>query len=293
MAYGLPVTVRTVLDGLHLPECPRWHDGGLWLCDMWGHEVLRIAADGEREVVHRFPDDDDPGGIGWLPDGTMLVVGMERRVVHRLEDGRATVHADLSHLSPFQLNDMVVGADGTAYVTQFGWDLWGGGEYRDSEVIRVRPDGTADVAATDMGVPNGIALTDDGGTLVVAEPGAARISRFTVGPDGGLSDRSVVELETAPGATRVAPDGLCLDEQGGIWFADPMGARVVHLGPDGRPDRELAFPDEHPLACVLGGPDRRTLYVCVGGVVSKPRRPPDPGGRLVAIEVDVAGAGRP
>ena len=285
--------MRTVLDGLHLPECPRWHDDTLWLCDMWGHEVLRLTDAGEREVVHRFPDDDDPGGTGWLPDGTMLVVGMEQRVVHRLVDGRTELHADLRELAPFQLNDMVVAADGTAYVTQFGFDLWGGGEYRDSEVIRVRPDGSADVAATDMGVPNGIALSEDGRTLVVAEPGAARISTFAVGTDGGLADRRVTELEKAPGATYVAPDGLCLDEEGGVWFADPMGARVVHLDADGRPDRELPFPDEHPLACVLGGSDRKTLFVCVGGVVSKPQRPPEPGGRLVAVEVDVAGAGRP
>lgn len=279
-------------DGLHLPECPRWQDGALFLSDMWGHEVLRFDAGGGRQVVHRFADDEDPGGLGWLPDGRLLVAGMERRVVWRVDGSDAMVHADLRHLSPFQLNDMVVAPDGTAWVTQFGWDMWGGGTYADSTVIRVSPDGRAEVAAEGMAVPNGIALTADGTRLVVAEPGAGRISRFAVTP-GGLTDRTTVALPLAAGAAHVTPDGLCLDAAGGTWVADPMGGRVLHLDAAGTVDRDLAVPGGHPLACVLGGHDRRTLFICVGGHTVKPTRPPEPTGRVLTLEADVPGEGTP
>lgn len=280
-----------LLDGLQLPECPRWHDGALWLSDMWAHEVLRVDAGGRAEVVHRFPDDEDPGGLGWLPDGRLLVAGMEGRVVHRIEDGEVVVHADLRDLAPFQLNDMVVAADGTAYVTQFGFDMWGGGPFADTTIIRVTPDGAATVAAEGMAVPNGIALTEDGSTLVVAEPGAGRISRFRV-VDGELTDREQLPLEKADGADFVTPDGICLDEDGGIWAADPLGHRVIHVQ-DGVIDRVLPVPDLAPLACVLGGPERRTLFVCASGQHHKPTRTPDATGRVLTFEADVPGRGTP
>ena len=123
-------------DDLHFPECPRWHDGSLWLSDMWGHAVYRFEVDGSRTLVHRFGDDEEPGGLGWLPDGRMLVVGMEGRVVYRLEGGEAVVHADLRNIAPFQLNDMVVAPDGTAYATlapgattSFGFTVQHGGNW--------------------------------------------------------------------------------------------------------------------------------------------------------------------
>lgn len=287
--FGAGMTPRALATDLHLPECPRWHAGSLWLSDMWAHLVLRFDADGARNVVHRFPDDEDPGGLGWLPDGRMLVVGMEGRVVYRIDDGQPVVHADLRDLAPFQLNDMVVASDGTAYVTQFGWDMWGGGDYADTVLIRVAPDGTADVAADAMAVPNGVAVRGD--QLVVAEPGAGRISRFSI-TDDGLIDRLTIPLDKAPGAAYVTPDGLCLDAAAGIWVADPLGHRVLHLTDDAV-DREIAIAEGHPLACVLGGPDRTTLFVCVGGEVSKPKRPSQPSGRLVAFEVEVPGEGAP
>jgi sugar lactone lactonase YvrE len=276
--------------GLHLPECPRWHDGALWLSDMWGHTVLRYGADGAAHVVHRFEEDEDPGGLGWLPDGRLLVVGMESRVVHRIEGDRAVVHADLRDLAPFQLNDMAVAPDGTAYVTQFGYDLWGHGAYAESAVIRVTPDGTVSVAAEALGVPNGIAVRGD--ELVVAEAGAGRISRFRITAEG-LRDRRTIELEKKPGAAYVSPDGLCLDADGGIWTADPSGQRVLHVTADGTVDLELPIDDGHPLACVLGGPDRRTLFVCVGGHLSRPTRPPEPTGRVLTFAAEVPGEGTP
>jgi sugar lactone lactonase YvrE len=286
--------LRQVLGDLHLPECPRWYDGALWLSDMWGHEVLRVDEDGVRRVVHRFPDDENPGGLGWLPDGRQLVVGMEGRVIYVLDGDHRAVYADLRDLATSRLNDMIVATDGTAYVSQFGWDVWDGDTHADTTIIRVHPDGRADTAAGAMDGPNGIALTDDGTTMVVAEPGGGRISRFTVTSDGDLVDRRVVPLERAPGAAHVTPDGLCLDAEGGVWIADPLGHRVLHLSADDAVDRVLPVDDGRPFACVLGGPGRRTLYICVGGnQITRPTGPSTPLGRLLALEVAVPGAGRP
>lgn len=277
-------------DGLVFPECPRWHDDALWCVDMWAHTVLRFAPDGTAEVVHRF-DDEDPGGIGWLPDGSLLVVGMEGRVVYRVADGTATVHADLREHSPAALNDMVVDADGTAYVTQFGYDLFGGGEFAMADLVRVGPDGAVDVVAGDMAVPNGAAIDEDGDRLFVAEPGAGRVAVFRLGPDGP-TDRTENPLEPVPDAPYVAPDGICLDSAGGIWVADPMLHRVFRVE-DGRTTDQIDTPGVHPTACVLGGPDRRTLYVTAAEEVSKAHRALGDTGRVLAFEVEVGGAGTP
>jgi len=276
-----------------MPECPRWRDGALWLADIWGHQVLRVDADGSPHVVHEFPEEEDPAGLGWLPDGRLLVVGMLGRVVYVVDGGVASVYADLRDLAPFPLNDMIVADDGTAYVSGFGWDVWGGGAYVDSPLIRVRPDGRIDTVAEAMMAPNGMALTGDGRTLVVAEPAGGRLSRFRVTSSGDLADRQIIALERAEGAAYVTPDGICLDAEGAVWAADPMGRRVIRLLSDGATDRVIPVDDGFPLACVLGGGDRRTLFVAVGAATSKNDRPLEPGGRLVALEVETPGAGRP
>jgi len=287
------VTPRLVLDGLDMPECPRWRDGSLWLSDIWGHRVLELAADGSTRVVHEFPDDEDPSGLGWLPDGRLLVVGMLGRVVYAIDHTGASVYADLRDVSPFPLNDMIVTGHGTAYVGGFGWDIWGGGTYAASPVFRVRPGGAVDVAAEAMAAPNGMALTADGATLVVAEPAAGRLSRFTVTPDEDLTGRQLVPLPRADGATHVTPDGICLDATGAVWAADPIGRRVIRVLADGELDAVIPIDGGYPVACVLGGPDRRTLFIAISPATSKRDRPPLPGGRLVEVDVAVAGAGRP
>jgi sugar lactone lactonase YvrE len=288
-----PPEPRLVLDGLHLPECPRWHDGALWVADIWGHQVLRVGDDGAAEVVHTFPDDEGPAGLGWLPDGRLLVVGMHGRVVYCVDAGGASVHADLRELTPYPLNDMIVADDGTAYVSGFGWDVWGGGTYADNALVRVGPDGRAGTAAEGMMAPNGMALTADGRVLVVAEPGGGRLSRFTVTVDGSLTDRQLVPLPKASGADHVTPDGICLDAAGAVWAADPMGRRVIRVLPDGTVAAAIAVSSGYPLACVLGGADRRTLFIAIGAATRPQDRPAEPGGRLVALAADVPGAGRP
>jgi sugar lactone lactonase YvrE len=287
------VTLRLIVDRLHMPECLRWQDDTLWLTDIWGHQVLQVDADGSARVIHEFPEDEDPAGLGWLPDGRLLVVGMLGRVVYIVDGGEVTVHADLRHLASFPLNDMIVAADGTAYVSGFGWDVWGGGNYADSALIRVRPDGRIDTVAEAMMAPNGIALAADGRSIVVAEPAGGRLSRFTVTCDGDLTDRQLIPIEKAEGAAHVTPDGICLDAEGAVWAADPIGRRVMRVLPDGTLDRAIPIEVGYPLACVLGAPDRRTLFIAIGAATSKNDRPAKPGGRLVAIEVEIAGAGQP
>ncbi len=284
-------------SGLHLPECPRWHGGSLWISDMWGNAVYSYREDGRRREVLRFGLEEDPGGLGWLPDGSLLVVGMEGRKVYRLaEDGGLRTHADLGPHAPWQCNDMIVDDGGTAYVSQFGYDLWGGRTGpATTTLLRVTSGGTVDVAADDLMVPNGMAISDDGSALYVAECGRSRVLQFAIDDQGGLTDRRVFgELAPAAGAPLpvAPPDGICLDEEGCIWAADPIGQRVVRMEPGGRVSHEISS-DVHPLAAVLGGTDRRTLFVCASAQHRKPQRDPRPLGRIDAVRVDVPGAGRP
>jgi sugar lactone lactonase YvrE len=283
-------SIDIVADGLHLPECPRWHDEHLWFSDMRGHTVYCID-DGHVSVVHRFPVEEEPGGLGWLPNGDLLVAGMGTRVIYRISGGRAAVHADVKPLAPHQINDMIVTSDGTALVTQLGFDLDAPQPSpQPTAVIRVDPDGTVSTAADDLMVPNGIAVDDTERAVVVAESGAARLTRFAF-HDGVLSDRSHEPMPATAAVPFCAPDGICLDEQGGRWVADSINKRVfrVHNG---------VITDEHQLeqfvlACVLGDHDRRSLYVCVTDAWHKSDATDQPTGRILRMRVAIPGVGRP
>src|SRR3954463_4886722 len=232
--------IRTVLDGMSYLECPRWHDGRLYVSDFYTQQVYRLDLDGggSAEPVARVPE--QPSGIGWMPDGSMLVVSMRDRRVLRVRDGgEPELHADLSHLAPWHLNDMVVDEAGRAYVGNFGFDLMSGATIRATCIVRVDPDGSATIAADDVRFPNGTVIFPDGRTLVVAETLAGRLTAFDVAGGGALSNRrvwagggdapdteDVGELIAAGG---VAPDGIALDAEGAIWAADALGGRVVRV----------------------------------------------------------------
>jgi sugar lactone lactonase YvrE len=293
--------VRTVVDGLWFTEGPRWHDGALWCSDIFGHRVLRMQDDGGggdmvAETVVEVPDD-EPSGLGWLPDGRLLVVGMQRRLVYRLEsDGSLEVHADLSSVARGVLNDMIVSAEGRAYVGDMGLDPNDhDAGVHPGQLLCIEPDGSFSTVADHLGAPNGPALTDDGSTLILAESSAFHLSTFAVEADGTLSGRAIfAAVPPAPGGPGYAPpDGICLDSAGAVWVADPSGARVVRLLRGGALTHSVDFQGEVPVACVLGGPDRRTLYICVAADYRREAVLRQPLGRIDAVTVEVAGSGRP
>ncbi len=279
----------TVVDDLCFPEGPRWHDGRLFFSDMHARQVLAFdPASGTTEVVVEVPG--QPSGLGWRPDGTLLVVSMTDRRLLAVRDGRTEEVADLSALAPFHCNDMVVDAHGNAYVGNFGFDLHDpDADQRTTTLVLVTPDGDARIVADELFFPNGCVITPDGGTLVVGESFTGHLTAFAIGDDGSLHDRR--EWARVRGAV---PDGICLDADGAIWLASPISHQVLRVAEGGEVLDEVRTSDERqPFACMLGGPDGRTLYVCTAldsePVAARSAR----AGRIEAIEVDVPGAGLP
>lgn len=247
------VTVEHLVGDVDFGEGLRWHDGRLWYSDMY-RGVFAVSEEGRRERIVTL--DDQPSGLGWLPDGRLLVVSMLHQAVLRLEAGGVLVpHADLSGLALGPCNDMVVAADGTAYVTTFGFDAYAGEERRPGCLVRVAPDGAAEVAATDLAFPNGSVILPGGRTLVVGETFTGQYTAFTIGGDGRLADR-----RTWADVSPSTPDGCSLDIEGGIWFADPAGRSVARVVEGGSVTHRVAI-EPTPYACALGGADGCTLFV--------------------------------
>jgi sugar lactone lactonase YvrE len=274
-----------VLDGLGFGEGPRWHEGRLWYSDFVLREVASLDAAGERRVELAL--DDSPSGLGWLPDGRLLAVSMhQRQVVRREFDGSIVVHADLSKVASGDANDMVVAADGTAYVGNFGSDLMRGEKLRPAQLAVVRPDGSVAVAATDLLFPNGSVITADGTQLIVGETLGSRYRAFVIRSDGTLDDgRLWAAVEGR------SPDGCTLDAAGAIWFADASRGEVVRVQENGLITDVVVTPDR-AYACTLGGDDGRSLFILTCPT------PPMPGlhagtGRLWVTRVDIPHDGRP
>jgi sugar lactone lactonase YvrE len=250
------MSTELLASGLCFGEGPRWHDGELWLSDMHAHEVIRVAADGGitrvTEVANR------PSGLGWLPDGRLLIVSMTDRHLLRLDgaDRTPALHADLSGLASFDCNDMVVDGSGRAYVGNFGFDFQGGASPEPAELVCVEPDGTARVVAEELMFPNGTVITPDGRSLIVAETFGARLTAFDIDASGDLSNRRTW-AELPRGAV---PDGICLDAQGAIWCASPTTCECVRLVEGGEITHRVEV-DQGAFACMLGGPDRTTLFI--------------------------------
>jgi sugar lactone lactonase YvrE len=226
--------------------------------------------------------DDSPSGLGWLPGGDLLVVSMVRRALLRVDGGAPTVHADLAPLTRYRANDLVVDAVGRAYVSSFGFDLEGGAPPEPTALLRVDPDGRVHVAARDVVFPNGMVLSPDGGTLVVAETYAARLTAFDVAADGSLSGRRV--FADLPG---VAPDGICLDAEGQVWVATARSPEVLRVRDGGEVTARVAVgTGALSYACALGGDDGRTLFVCT----APGWRPGPRAGRIEVARVEVPAA---
>jgi len=288
--------VETLFEGFHFVEGPRWHDGQLWFSDMHGHRVMRTSLDGTPEIVATI-EDDYPSGLGWLPDGRLLVVSMHSQQLRRVEpDGTVVVHADLSSVAIGDCNDMISRADGTAWVGDMAFDVHGGGGAPGpGQTIRITPDGGVSSAAGDLMAPNGHILTADEKTLIVAESGGACLTAFDVAADGSLSNRrNYATLTPEPGFEWAPPDGVCLDAEGAVWVADPIAKRFYRVREGGEVTDLIRPPaGGNAIACVLGGPDRRTLLMAVCDALPGPDPLSAGNARIDALRVEVPGAGGP
>jgi len=272
--------------GIDFGEGPRWHDSKLWFSDFYRNAVFTLDTDGIEERVVEV--DGRPSGLGWMPDGTLLVVSMlDQSVLALSVDGTLETHADLSNIVIGHCNDMVVSATGHAYVGSFGFDLDAGEEFTASGLVMVTPDGDAEVVAADLMFPNGAVITPDGSTLIVGETFGGRYTAFDVGSDGSLSGRRV--WAAIEGST---PDGCCLDTEGGIWMADVLNNRFARVL-EGGEITDVIHTDLAAVACALGGADRRTLHMlCSPG--THPDEVAGKGGSVIlSTNVDVPGCGLP
>jgi sugar lactone lactonase YvrE len=281
----MPLVTSILADGFVFLEGPRWRDGRLFVSDMHDDRVLAVGLDGRVEAVLEVPG--QPSGLGWLPDGRLLVVSMTDRKVLRVEAGGVAVHADLSAIATFHANDMVVDGHGRAYVGNFGWDYESGAALRTTALALVHPDGRAVRAAEDLAFPNGMVLTPDGRTLIVAETFARCLTAFDVAPDGSLANRRVWAS-----VDPVFPDGICLDAAGAIWVASPLSSEVVRVREGGEVTDRIAI-GRHTIACMLGGPDRRMLFVLTSQAIRRDDARAKRSARIETVHVDVAGAGLP
>ena len=227
---------EVLLEGLAFPEGPRWHEERLWFSDMHTQRVLALDLEGKLETICEVPG--DPSGLGWLPDGRLLVVSMRDRRLLRLGARGLEEVADLAKFASCHCNDMVVDRGGNAYIGNFGYDLHDpGSEPRKAELIRVSPDGQARIEARDLAFPNGTVITPDGQTLIVAESMAGRLTAFDVAANGSLNRRrdwAVLE--------GVVPDGICLDAEGAIWGASPVSATVFRVHEGGEVSERVSVP---------------------------------------------------
>lgn len=277
---------QVFVSGLAFGEGPRWHEDELWLSDMHAHQVLRVSTAGEVNAVVEV--EQAPSGLGWLPGGDLLIVSMTDRRILRWDGNTLAQHCDLSDLTRYHINDMVVDSTGRAYVGNFGFDLHGGATPAPAELICVEPGGSARIVAEDLMFPNGTVITPDGSTLIVAESFASRLTAFDISANGDLTNRRIwAELPDS-----AVPDGICLDAGGGIWSASPTTSNCIRQTEGGEVTHQLQL-DQGAFACMLGGPDGDTLYV-----LSAPASDPEQcialkGGRIDSCTAPYPRAGYP
>lgn len=289
--------LEVLLEGGAFFEGPRWHEGQWWVSDMFADVVLAIDPSGHQREIMAV--EAHPSGLGWLPDGSLLVVSMrDHRLLRRHLDATVTVHADISQFCGGWANDMVVDAVGRAYVGNLSADIFGadgpGEPPRSTVLVQVDPDGTAEVAAEELMMPNGSVITPDGSTLIVGETFGDRYTAFTIGPDGSLSDRRIwANFAPNEQRQRVGPDGCALDAEGHLWMADFRSGRCERIRPGGAVvDTIDPPPGTRFFACMLGGPDGRTFLGCASAKGPSIRSSVRDA-VLVTTRVDVPHAGLP
>ncbi len=295
-------TVSTLFEGGGFFEGPRWRDGTWWVSDFYRHTVSRIAPDGTETVVVEV--EQQPSGLGWLPDGSLVIASMKDHKVLRFADGTLSELADLAGRVGGHVNDLIVDRHGHVFVGNFGFDLMGGATPEPATLLRVDPDGTVTEVADGLYFPNGSVITPDGTTMIVGETTGNRYTAFTLDADGTLTDRRVwasfgdvpeaETLEAGMAQVKVAPDGCTLDADGHIWAADALGNRAVLVAEGGEILEEIPGPDGLGVyACQLGGPDGRTLLLCTAPDFFEQNRAVAREAVLHTVEVDTPHAGLP
>jgi len=265
------------LEGLKFPEGPRWHDEKLWFSDMMAKKVMTVDLKGNTETIIKM--ENSPSGLGWLPDGTLLIVSMEDERLLRLSPDGLKELADLSSLASYRCNDMVVDKKGGAYVGNFGYD-YQNEQFKPAEIILVTPEGDAQIVADNLTFPNGTVITPDDKTLIVAETFGNKLTAFDI-LDNGLLERRRVWANLGS----MFPDGICLDVEGGIWVASPSSGKVFRVLEGGKITHEVKVSTQ-AFACMLGGLDRCSLFVATSTADQLE-------GRIEKVKVEIPGAGLP
>ena len=265
-------------NGFCFGEGPRWFEGLLWFSDMLGESVHTVNLRGDMTTLALAGH--APSGLGFRPDGSLLIASTENRQVLRYDGESVTCVADLSGTVPANLGDMVIDGVGRAYV--------GSQAFEGGVIVRVDPDKTATVVAEDLDFPNGMVITPDRQTLIVAESMARRLTAFTIWPDGSLSDRRVF----ADGLGG-PPDGITLDAEGGVWTAMTLANQFERIVEGDTVTDRIDMGDRTAIACTLGGQERRTLFLLSSTDAYPQRLIGTKSSRLDAVTVDVAGAGLP
>lgn len=288
--------LRPLLRGGHFFESPRWHEGRWWVSDMYGGSVLAVPPDGAAERVAEV--EGQPSGLGWLADGTLLVVSMTNRAILAGVGGTLRLFADLSGVFSAPANDLLVAATGDVWVGSLGFDMAAGAYPQPSPLVHVDATGFPTTVAEGLMVPNGCVLLPDGRTLVVAETLASRLTAFTVSSGGALTNRRVwAELASAPplgdfrtmfGSLACSPDGIAADAEGCVWVADPVGRTCLRVREGGEVVATLDPPDgQSVFACGLGGPGGADLLLCCAPDASRRRRLRAADAELLVCRVDV------
>jgi sugar lactone lactonase YvrE len=277
-----------LLTDLAFPESPRWHEDRLWLADWGAHEVVAVDMDGKSEVVTEVAS--FPFSIDWLPDGRLLAVSARDRSLLRMgTDGAMVTHTDLSGISERPWNEIVVDGRGNIYLNNIGFDF-PGGDFAPGIIALVTPDGAASPVADEVAFPNGMAVTADNSTLILAESYGNTLTAFSIASDGTLSKRRVW-ANLGDGV----PDGICVDAEGCVWYADVPNQRCARVREGGEILQTVSL-DRGCFACMLGGPEGRTLFIVAnqwGGGAATAMASPARAGQVVTIDVDVPGAGWP
>jgi sugar lactone lactonase YvrE len=278
--------LQTLMTDIMFGESPRWHSDRLWFADWGAQELIAVDLEGKSEVIVRIPS--FPFCIDWLPDGRLLIVSARDRLLLRWEpDGSLVTHTDLSNLSDHPWNDIVVDGRGNAYIGNIGFDF-PGGEFAPGILALVTPDGSARQVADDVAFPNGLVVTPDNSTLILAESYGNRLTAFDIAADGSLSNQRVwADLDGG------VPDGICLDAEGAVWYGDVPNKRCVRVREGGEVLQTIDL-DRGCFACMLGGVDRRTLFLVArewGGMESTAEEART--GQVLTAPAPAPGAGWP